>query len=81
MTKPWISEENSIAEVNLGDAPVVRVNCSANQIIEIDKLYGPLVASGVRIRLQYDDNVIDWVVEREASEGVWEETARWSAAA
>ena len=58
------------------------VNCGANEIIEIAKLYGPLAASGVRVILEYKNDVADWVVYREklgkgAEESQWIEVARW----
>lgn len=76
----------SILELDAGNENHVIVNCKANQIIEIDKLYGPLSALGVRIRLEYTNDKSDWVVEREKpipdNDGKWcdvewVETARW----
>lgn len=63
-----------------------RVNVSANQLVEIDKLYGPLCALGVRVILEYtDEGVTDWVVYREKpvstipenNKTEWIEVARW----
>lgn len=82
MNEPWLEKNNwGEWEVNAGDGKLT-VNCSANQIIEIDKLYGPLAAFGVRIRLEYANDVADWVVEREklddSAEGrQWIEMCRW----
>ncbi len=56
----------------------IRVCLGVNQWVEIDKLYGPLAASFVRIRLEYLGDVTDWVVEcQNPSTGEWEEKARW----
>lgn len=73
-------------EINIGTDDHVVINCMANQTIEIDKLFGPLAALGVRIRLEYKNGVSDWVIEREVpipeSDGTWVdvswvEVARW----
>lgn len=78
MTKPWLSEHSGTPEVNVGDAPTFRVCCGTNQQIEIDKLYGPLCAELVRITLQREGEVADWVVERlNQTTERWEEKARW----
>lgn len=42
------------------EAPRVRVNIGAQTEVEIDKLYGPLVAYGVRVRLDFDN--AEWAV-------------------
>lgn len=56
----------------------LRVFASANQIVEVNKEYGPLAAEDVRVRLEYTDEKTDWVVERYNVEtNVWEEKARW----
>jgi hypothetical protein len=82
MNKPWIEKRFNKFEINVGSDDLVIVNCSANQTIEIDKLYGPLAALGVRIRLEYKGDISDWVIEREqlGDEGLdptWIEMARW----
>lgn len=79
MKKPWLNTNQfGVEEVNSGECSYFRVNCSANQTIEIDKLYGPLCASPVRIRLEYGSNLADWVVEyQNPSTEQWEEKARW----
>lgn len=56
----------------------VTVNIQTNQIVNIDKLYGPLCAEGVRIFLEHNNDVFDWVVQRQNVEtSEWEEKARW----
>lgn len=82
MAAPWNEKRFDRWEVNIGDDPKVVINCCANQVIEIDKLYGPLAATGVRVRLEYNDTCSDWVVEREklsggSAESEWIEMARW----
>lgn len=79
---PWLSKTNwGTWEINtMGNG--LTVNCSVNEVIEIDKLYGPLSATGVRVRLEFDDKYTDWVVEREklsggAEDSQWIEMARW----
>lgn len=51
----------------------------ANQKVTIDKLFGPLSASDVRVYLDYNDGRNpDWVVEYlNPSTELWEEKARW----
>lgn len=75
-----------ILEVNPGyENKHVVINVGVDQTVEIDKLYGPLCALGVRIRLEYNDKCSDWVVEREKPADVndsgspmeWVEVARW----
>lgn len=79
---PWIEKSRfGHYEVNTMGQKII-VNCSANEVIEIDKLYGPLCAVGVRIRLEYNDKCSDWVVEREKlndgpEDSEWIEMARW----
>lgn len=55
------------------------VECAGDQTIEIDKLYGPLIACGVRVRLEVKTG--EWVVSRERvpkdGETTWEEMARF----
>lgn len=82
--KAYFDRQYGRLEVNpMGEDCVV--NVGTNQTVEIDKLYGPLCALGVRIRLEYKNDVSDWVVERErpkdkkdsACEMEWIEMARW----
>jgi hypothetical protein len=79
--KPWLESKFGYWQINLPAETKAIINCSANQTIEIDKLYGPLSALGVRIRLEYTSNTSDWVVEREKAVGnietTWVEVARW----
>jgi len=83
-TGPWLDKHLGEHEVNMGSAGTLRVNVGANDIVIIDKLYGPLCASDVRIYLEYkDDKDPEWVVEylnpakSRPGEDVWEEKARW----
>lgn len=85
-TQPCLDKRFGKWEINLRYDTEAVINCSANQTIEIDKLYGPLAALGVRIRLEYNDKCSDWVVEREILKNddqgnslpaVWKEVARW----
>lgn len=78
---PWIEKSKfGHYEINTMGQKII-VNCGANETIEIDKLYGPLCASGVRIRLEYTAECSDWVVEREkinnAAASEWIEVTRW----
>lgn len=88
-TKPWLAESSSkvwleeiagratTAHVPM-DAEVV-IACGGDTNIRIEKLYGPLVACDVRVRV--DVPKAEWVVERlrEPIEGdaTWEEMARF----
>lgn len=75
--KPWLEKRFNRWEVNTKCAGIM-VNCAANEIIEIDKLYGPLAAHGVRVRLEYKDDKADWVIESEdLKTEKWIERARW----
>ncbi len=81
---PSIETHLGAWQVNAGSDDIT-VNVSANQTVEIDKLYGPLAALGVRVRLEYRGDISDWVVERErptdkrdgGSAMEWVEMARW----
>lgn len=76
--KPWITGCWGAWEVHLrGD---VELQCSANQVITITKLYGPLSAYPVRITLKYDKlNEGNWVVEyQNPTTEEWEIKASWS---
>lgn len=54
------------------------IEIGANQIVEIDKVFGPLCASPVRVFLEYDNDVADWVVQyQNPTTNEWEEKARW----
>lgn len=76
--KPWIEKRFGRWEVNTSCESGILVNCGVNETIEIDKLYGPLAAHGVRVRLEYKDNKADWVVESEdLANEKWIERARW----
>jgi hypothetical protein len=75
-TKPWLEERLGRPEIHCGTAPEIVICCSANQVIELHKIYGPLAANGVRIRLEYTNDVADWVVERETGD-TWAEAARF----
>jgi hypothetical protein len=80
--EPWNELRFGEWEVNIPSDQKVTINIGANQTIEIDKLYGPLAALGVRIRLEYANDKSDWVVEREkissnGAESEWIEMTRW----
>lgn len=77
---------SKIPEFNIGTESHVTINCIANQTIEINKLFGPLAALNVRVRLEYFGDRSDWVVEREKpipnadgtwSDVEWVEVTRW----
>lgn len=56
----------------------LNIDTGANVKIEIDKLYGSLCASSVRVHLEYKDNISDWVIENlNVKTGQWDEMARW----
>lgn len=77
--QPWLDNSHGQWEVNPDcDSSGARINTGANYPVEIDKLYGPLASHLVRIRLEYTNDVSDWVVERQLLEGdAWIEMARW----
>lgn len=61
--KPWTEERFGRTELNTGGNDVT-VCCGANENIEIVKLYGPLSADDIRVRLDFHGTIADWVVER-----------------
>lgn len=75
--KPWIDQHSGQWEVNpMGQD--IRVNIGAGQKVIVDKLYGPLCASDVRVWIDQRDGVLDWVVEyQNPTTEQWEEKARW----
>ena len=75
----WCEQRFGVPEWNPPSVKAVRVNVSCNQSVVIDKLYGPLCASDVRVRLEYDDaGNTDWVVEYlNPTTEEWELKARW----
>lgn len=76
--KPWFQERNGRWELNPGDAKELVVNVGTANVIVVDKLYGPLAAGPVRVRLEYTNTISDWVVEyRNPTTRQWEEKARW----
>jgi hypothetical protein len=72
---PWLDHRFGVWEVNPGES-LVQVNVGCNQPVVIDKLYGPLAANPVRIRLEYTEVATDWVVECELGD-IWTEMARF----
>ncbi len=71
----WLSRHLGELEVNpMGED--IRVNVGTNQKVTVDKLYGPLAASEVRVWL--DSTTAQWVVEYcNPTTEEWEEKARW----
>jgi len=76
--KPWIEGDFGRWAINVQSDVIIK--CSANQVIEIDKMYGPLAAFPVRVTLKYDkDTPGDWVVEyQNPTTEKWEVKAQWS---
>ena len=77
--KPRLEKPHETWEVHPGHGVPITVCVGANQIVEIDKLYGPLCSHDVRIRLEYTNDKSDWVVEIRQPEidAPWIEKARW----
>lgn len=78
--RPWLNKTKEAWEVNIHTGTKLIVNCGVNQTIEIEKLFGPLAAFGVRVTLEYNGDKSYWVVEREKAKGIdteWVEVARW----
>lgn len=66
----WEVNPDSTEEVGLC------VNIGSNFNVEIDKLYGPLAAETIRVRVESASG--EWVIERQRVDtDVWEEKARW----
>lgn len=74
--RPWLSLEHDVWEVNEQGNEIIRVNIGA-ATVQVDKLYGPLAAETVQIRL--DRSTAEWIVERQRvdDDETWEEKARW----
>jgi hypothetical protein len=75
MSDIWIDKN----EVNIPhDMKEVVINVGADQIVEIDKLFGPQCSSKIRVRHDLQD--CQWVVEEENfNNGKWVERARFDA--
>lgn len=74
-TKPWLEKRGDTWEVNPMGLDI-KINIGANQKVVIDKLYGPLAASDVRVYLDFQS--AEWVVEyMNLTTEKWEEKARW----
>jgi hypothetical protein len=62
--RPWLDDtvDNRVPELHSGGWPYdIRVCISTENVVEVDKLYGPLVAQPVRVSIEGES----WVVERE----------------
>lgn len=59
----WTEVRFGRVEINIGQQEEVCVNIGANQVVEIDKMYGPLSSYPVRVRLEYTEKCSDWVFE------------------
>lgn len=74
--QPWLDKRGDTWEVNPSQSSAIRVNIGTDFNVEVDKLYGPLAAHTVRVRLEHA--TAEWVVERQEIEGnAWIEMARW----
>lgn len=74
--KPWLHNVDGVWEVNPRNDTEIRINIGSDYNVEIDKLYGPLVAHLIRVRCEVA--TAEWVVERQSLEGDnWIEMARW----
>jgi hypothetical protein len=62
--RPWIDNDKTIPELHVGGWKYdVRVCVGTDNVVEIDKFYGPLVARAVRVSVVPELDA--WVVERE----------------
>ena len=62
LRRPWFDNDKIVPELNVGAWEYdVRVCVGTGNVVEIDKLYGPLVAQPVRVSIEKGS----WVVERE----------------
>jgi hypothetical protein len=62
--RPWLDDtiDNRVPELHSGEWPYdIRVCIGTENVIEVDKLYGPLVAQPVRVSIEGES----WVIERE----------------
>lgn len=74
---PYFYEQHGELHAHPMGSDVV-VDVGTNQKVVIDKLFGPLCASEVRVFLQHDGDRYDWVVEYlNPTTELWEEKARW----
>jgi len=56
----------------------LEVETGANVKIKINKVFGPLCATSVRVYLEYNHKKSDWVVEHlDWKSSDWVEMARW----
>lgn len=53
----------------------VSIQVGTTNIVEIDKMYGPLVFVPIRIRMDFDE--CEWIVERSNGGASWREVVRF----
>lgn len=52
----------------------VEIQVGVKDIVEIEKLYGPLVFQSIRVKLDLD--TCEWIIERQDAGITWREVAR-----
>lgn len=53
----------------------VSIQVGTTNIIEVDKMYGPLVFMPIRVRMDFDE--CEWIIERGNGGASWREVARF----
>ena len=66
LRRPWINNDKTVPELHVGAWEYdVRVCIGTDNVVEIDKFYGPLVAQPVRVSIEGGSWVIERMVEEE----------------
>ena len=79
--RPWLDNDKLVPELHAGGwEHDIRVCVATDNVVEIDKLYGPLVAQPVRVSIEGESWVVERRVEREDLEpgaSAWVVVARF----
>jgi hypothetical protein len=79
--RPWLDNDKVVPEVHAGGWEYdIRVCIATDNVVEIDKRYGPLVAQPVRVSIEGESWVIERMIEDEDPEpgtSTWAVVARF----
>lgn len=81
--RPWIKNDTTVPEIHSGGWHYdIRICIGNTNVVEIDKLYGPLVAQPVRVSVEGEMWVVERMVESEEENpqpgtSSWVECARF----
>jgi hypothetical protein len=79
--RPWLDNDKLVPELHAGGwGHDILVRIATDNVVEIDKFYGPLVAQPVRVSVEGDSWVVERMVEGEDPEpgtSAWVVVARF----